>query len=297
MISPSSGRASTAIWIERSERNRRKDSGAGKGALRLYMDLRLLGMIRAILRAASAVLALSAVSCSEPEAENTLASMNLHGPVETVATSAYMAVERDGSIEKGEPADYAGMNGLYRFSENGYLEYAESYSGGDLSSWCDYYYDADDRLERIECHSVFFNGDTAVSVEWLNATDYISRTYDEKGAQVAENSYSRSGNRSVERVAALHDTVTIDIRYRRGRPVEERRLSTDYAVLSEYDYDSKGNESAVVKYMDGQKVSDVRMKYDSWDENGNWLRRVRYEAGEDGDTEPFLVEVRRISYY
>lgn len=245
----------------------------------------------------AAVLALLAVACSEPEAGHSLYSMNLRGRVKRVSVYSYEVNVRDGEVQEGEALNGEGMNEVSHFGENGLLRRNESCSGGDLIGWRDYFYNGDNRLQRVEHHSVLFNGDSTVEAEWESPKSYVLRTYDEQGAKVSEKVSSRSGNRLYQTIITPDDTVTLKIRYRNSRPVREERDSAGCRTTTKYDYDGKGNLARIATLCGGELTSCVKVEYDVFDGEGNWLRRILYDARGSGAETPSVIQKRTIVYY
>lgn len=224
-------------------------------------------------------------------------SPNLHGAVKIVVTRAYKVTERDGKTERGVRSVHPDDNKTFRFDSAGLLSSIEYFSGGDLTGWNEYRYDVDGRLAKILYHSVFFNADSVSTVEWLDDKDYIRRTCNEAGTEIAEERFSRRGNRSYRTVLAGGDTSTVNTLYRRQRPVKVEHISAGNVSKMKYVYDNKGNESRIENYVNGERSGITEIGYNGYDEAGNWTERTIYSVEERDLRVPLQIEVREIEYY
>lgn len=223
--------------------------------------------------------------------------MNLRGPVKSVAIRGYEVVEREGKIERGVLTNRADINKTFRFDSTGFVTSAECFIGGDLTGWNEYFYNADNRLERIVWHSILFNAGNISVVEWVDGNDYIIRTCNEEGTEISQERFSRRGNRCRSTTVSSGDTVTAKTHYRKHRPVEVERRMGDYTVKLEYVYDRKGNESVVRNYIDGEDAGMTQIEYNTYDEAGNWTERILYTVDVSGCRVPLMMEVRELEYY
>lgn len=254
--------------------------------------------MKSIVAVVACAYAAVAAGCARIPDENTLDFLNLKGEVKVASSRVYTAAERGGEVLKGERADYAGMNSIRRFDRKGRLVQVETFgSSEDITSWEDYFYAPDGRLDKVVLHSVFFNGDRTAELEWSDDTGYLRTTYDEQGDTVAQERFTRKGNRTQRMVASAQDTVVVVTRYRKGRPGVSERLSAGGSVETRYEYGRKGDPTAVISRIDGAVCVRDEMEYTAYDKRGNWTERVYYEIDDEGKRFPAYIEERRIEYY
>lgn len=247
-----------------------------------------------------AIVAASAAGCSsKPETQNGWETMNLHGDVKSLLSVAYEPMEAPGGVMMGAPLNYAQSHFYYEFNKDGFVTRNEWYLYDSVTSWDEYYYGADGKLEKIFSKSVYYDGETSIEVDWINATDYVRRTYDENHEMMMEEDVKASKDKIhsiVNGAGGEQDTEYITY-FKNGRVARVENKSDDSVASMEYEYNDKGDEVSLVTYMDGELFGKLSFEYLEYDKNDNWIKRVVYEQYEDGDGIPVEFTQRTIEYY
>jgi len=256
-----------------------------------------------------------------------LQNLSLNGKVKQMMEFQYIAVEKFGKVEKGDPYRSDGWDKVMDFNEQGnYTKITYSDSYGNEVGYTDYLYDSKQELfaeQHYDSEGGFssrseYSYDEKKRVSQIiriNSGDGLSGStlidYDDKENIVAESSYNSRGK------LLRKETRKID---KNGFPVEtkiyngenslvnhrketfnNKGLRTDFIALSPdgdilmkvvFKYDKKENlilqEGVDEK---GEAFLPKRYEYD-FDKQGNWTRRVEY-TGEKATS----VQERHFEYY
>ena len=182
-------------------------------------------------------------------------------------------------------------NMIFKGRCNGYNGDNSTCKCKGFSASCGYEYD--DRHNMIRDYSI---GD------WKPSGMDCYYQYDSAGREIERKHYDVMGT---QRTFDRHIQTTYDSA---GRIVKKEALVGEFrinesffdykmAVLEEWSYDEHGNLVEHAGYQTkGQPFKIIRYQY-TYDKQGNWVKRVRYEGGSDDSMTATEVVWRKIEYY
>lgn len=248
---------------------------------------------------AAAVIVLVTGCSGKSEIQNGWKSMNLRGDVKSLRSIGYEPLQTADSVVKGEPLDYSQSDFYYEFNPEGFMTRSDWYTGGSVSTWDEYSYDEEGKLEKVVSRSVDYDGDATAEIEWTNDTDYIRRTYDNAGKVVKEEVVTVSKDKKERITKGANGVVEAEFitHFDKGRVSRVESKAQGRVVSMEYNYNDKGAESSLVTYESGKKVGELRLEYPAYDEKDNWTERIGYDIFDDEQGTPVELTERTIEYY
>ena len=229
--------------------------------------------------------------------KNDLDQLKLNGKVKSLKTTSYSAVEKFGEPVKDEFESQI----EYIFNKDGFIKETDVFNENDelIEKWKRKY---DDDGNNIESNR--YNKDGELEEKWKykydddgniiesnrynkdgELKDKWKYKYDDDGNMIEGNWYYEDG----ELVKKWTNKFDDD-----GNIIEADDYDKDGELIYEwkYKYDDNGNEIEANRYNEGQLVGWVKYKYENFDNNKNWLKKIAYE-------EERIAEIteREIEYY
>ena len=274
----------------------------------------------------SILLLISLTGCATKK-KTDLQNLALQGNVKQMIELQYLAVEKFGKVEKGDPYRTEGWDVVMNFNERGYyskITYVDSY-GKDVG-YTDYLYSDQNVLiaeQNYDSEGGFsdknvysYDEKKRVSqILMINSSDGLNGSslvdYDDKDHSVTESTYNSRGKllrKEVQIVdknglpveTKIYNEENNLVNYRKetfdknGSRTELTVLSPEEEVLMKvfFKYDKKEN-LVLQEGVDetGQAFLPMRYEYE-FDKQGNWTKRVEYV----GDKPTFVLE-RQFEYY
>ncbi len=274
------------------------------------------------------ILLLITLSGCTAKKKTDLQEMSVQGKAKRITELQYLAVEKFGKVEKGDPYRPEGWDLIMDFDEQGYFSKTTSIDvQGEAVGYTDYLYNEQKQLVELlnydaeggfsdKALRTFDEKGRVYEVAMINSNGGINGSvlvdYNDKARTVTETSYNAQGKQMRKEVRQLNKkSLPVETRIYDGKNnlINHRTETFGKNGLREsltvflpedgsiemnitFKYDKKGN-LILQKGTDneGQQFLPQRYEYE-FDERGNWIKRVEYS----GESPEFVLE-RQFEYY